>query len=46
VPYTEDLDALLDSYPDLDIRLLAGALRREGSEEGPKAPTIAMRDLL
>jgi transcriptional regulator with XRE-family HTH domain len=40
------LKAVLDSYPDLDIRLLAGARRREGSEEEPKAPTIAMRDLL
>src|SRR5215212_9957210 len=39
VPRTEDLDAVLDSHPDLDIRLLAGALRHEGSEEEPKAPT-------
>jgi transcriptional regulator with XRE-family HTH domain len=28
------LKAVLDSYPDLDIRLLAAARRREGTEEG------------
>jgi hypothetical protein len=40
------LEAVLKSYPDLDIRLLAAARRREDSEEGRKALTKAMRDLL
>jgi len=40
------LEAVLESYPDLDIRLLAAARRREPSEEGRQALTKAMRDLL
>ena len=40
------LEAVLESYPDLDIRLLAAARRRESSEEGHEALTKAMRDLL
>ena len=40
------LEAVLKSYPDLDIRLLAAARRREPSEEGREALTKAMRDLL
>jgi len=40
------LKAVLEGYPDLDIRLLAAARRREPSEEGRKALTKAMRDLL
>ena len=40
------LEAVLESYPDLDIRLLAVARRREPSEEGHEALTKAMRDLL
>jgi hypothetical protein len=40
------LEAVLQSYPDLDIRLLAAARRREPSEEGREALTKAMRDLL
>ena len=40
------LEAVLESYPDLDIRLLAAARRREPSEEGHEALTKAMRDLL
>lgn len=40
------LEAALESYPDLDIRLLAAARRREPSEEGHEALTKAMRDLL
>jgi len=40
------LKAVLEGYPDLDIRLLAAARRREGSEEGRRALTKAMRDLL
>jgi transcriptional regulator with XRE-family HTH domain len=40
------LGAALESYPDLDIRLLAAARRREASEEGHEALTKAMRDLL
>jgi transcriptional regulator with XRE-family HTH domain len=40
------LEAVLESYPDLDIRLLAMARRRESSEEGHEALTKAMRDLL
>ena len=37
---------VLESYPDLDIHLLAMARRREPSEEGHEALTKAMRDLL
>ena len=40
------LESVLESYPDLDIRLLALARRRESSEEGHQALTKAMRDLL
>jgi transcriptional regulator with XRE-family HTH domain len=40
------LEAVLESYPDLDIRLLAVARRGESSEEGHEALTKAMRDLL
>jgi transcriptional regulator with XRE-family HTH domain len=40
------LEAVLESYPDQDIRLLAVARRREPSEEGHEALTKAMRDLL
>lgn len=40
------LEALLESYPDLDIRLLAAARRRQPSEEGYEPLTKAMRDLL
>ena len=40
------LAAVLESFPDLDIRLLAEARRRESSEEGHEALTKAMRDLL
>jgi transcriptional regulator with XRE-family HTH domain len=40
------LEAVLESYPDQDIRLLAAARRREPSEEGREALTKAMRDLL
>jgi transcriptional regulator with XRE-family HTH domain len=40
------LEAVLESYPDRDIRLLAEARRREASEEGHEALTKAMRDLL
>jgi transcriptional regulator with XRE-family HTH domain len=40
------LEAVLRSYPDQDIRLLAMARRRESSEEGCKALTEAMRALL
>lgn len=40
------LEAVLRSYPDQDIRLLAMARRRELSEEGHEALTKAMRDLL
>ena len=36
------LEALLESYPDLDIRLLAVARRREPSEEGHEALMKAM----
>jgi hypothetical protein len=39
------LEAVLESYPEQDIRLLA-ARRREPSEEGRQALTKAMRDLL
>jgi hypothetical protein len=37
---------VLESFPDLDIRLLAEARRREPTEEGHAALTKAMRDLL
>jgi hypothetical protein len=37
---------VLDSFPDLDIHLLALARRREPTEEGHEALTKAMRDLL
>src|SRR5215210_4630019 len=40
------LEAVLESYPDQDIRLLAVARRREPSGEGHEALTKAMRDLL
>jgi transcriptional regulator with XRE-family HTH domain len=40
------LEAVLKSFPDLDIHLLAMARRREPSEEGHEALTKAMRDLL
>ena len=40
------LEAVLESYPDQDIRLLAAARRRESSEEGREALTNAMRELL
>src|SRR5215210_7961975 len=40
------LEAVLESYPDQDIRLLAVARRREPSGEGHEALTRAMRDLL
>jgi hypothetical protein len=40
------LDGTLEGYPDLDIRLLAAARRREPSNEGHEALTKAMRALL
>ena len=40
------LEEVLESYPDLDIRLLAMARRREASEEGREELTKAMRHLL
>ena len=40
------LEAVLESYPDQDIRLLAVARRQERSEEGHEALTKDMRDLL
>jgi len=40
------LEAVLKSYPDLDIRLLALTRSREPTEEGREALTKAMRDLL
>src|SRR5215210_3867429 len=40
------LEAVLESYPNQDIRLLAVARRREPSGEGHEALTKAMRDLL
>jgi transcriptional regulator with XRE-family HTH domain len=40
------LKAAIESRPDLDIRLLAAARRRETSEEGREALTEAMRELL
>src|SRR5919112_4031449 len=40
------LEAVLESYTDQDLYLLALARRREPSEEGHEALTKAMRDLL
>ena len=40
------LEETVDGYPDLDLRLLAMARRREPTEEGHEALTKAMRDLL
>jgi transcriptional regulator with XRE-family HTH domain len=40
------LEAVLGSFPDLDIHLLAMVRRREPTEEGHEALTKAMRDLL
>ena len=40
------LKAMLESYPDLDIRILAAARRRERSEEGREGLTRVMRELL
>jgi transcriptional regulator with XRE-family HTH domain len=40
------LEAVLEGYPDQDIRLLAAARRREPSKEGREALTKAMRNLL
>jgi transcriptional regulator with XRE-family HTH domain len=40
------LEAVLKSFPDLDIHLLAMVRRGETSEEGHEALTKAMRDLL
>jgi hypothetical protein len=40
------LEAVLKSYPDLDIRVLALARKGEPTEEGHEALTKAMRDLL
>src|SRR5215210_7879267 len=40
------LEAVLESHPDQDIRLLAVARKHEPSEEGHEALTKAMRDLL
>jgi hypothetical protein len=40
------LESVLESYPDLDIRVLAVARRKEPTEEGHEALTKAMRDLL
>jgi transcriptional regulator with XRE-family HTH domain len=40
------LEAVLKSFPDLDIHLLAMVRRGEASEEGHEALTKAMRDLL
>jgi transcriptional regulator with XRE-family HTH domain len=40
------LEAVLKSFPDLDIHLLAMVRRREPTEEGHEALTKAMRDLL
>jgi len=40
------LESVLESYPDLDIRVLAVARRGESTEEGHEALTKAMRDLL
>jgi transcriptional regulator with XRE-family HTH domain len=40
------LDGTLEGYPDLDLRVLATARRRESTEEGHEALTKAMRELL
>jgi hypothetical protein len=40
------LEAGLESYPDLDIRVLALARKGEPTQEGDEALTKAMRDLL
>jgi len=40
------LDTVLESFPDLDIHLLAMVRRRETSDEGHEALTKAMRELL
>jgi transcriptional regulator with XRE-family HTH domain len=40
------LEAVLKSFPDLDIRVLAEARRGEPTEEGHQALTKAIRDLL
>jgi transcriptional regulator with XRE-family HTH domain len=40
------LESVLESFPDLDIRLLAAARGRETSQEGREALAEAMRDLL
>jgi hypothetical protein len=40
------LKAAIEGRPDLDIRLLAAARRREPSGEGREALTEAMRELL
>jgi hypothetical protein len=40
------LEGTLEGYPDLDLRLLATARRRESSEQGHEALTKAMRGLL
>jgi hypothetical protein len=40
------LEAMLESYPDLDFRVLALARRGEPTEEGHEALTKAMWDLL
>jgi hypothetical protein len=40
------LEAVLESFPDLDIRLLAEARRRESSEVGHEALTKVLLNLL
>jgi transcriptional regulator with XRE-family HTH domain len=40
------LEGVLESYPDLDIRVLALARKGEPTQEGHEALTKAMRDLL
>jgi hypothetical protein len=40
------LEEALGTYPDRDIRLLAAARGREGSEEGREGLTRAMREAL
>ena len=40
------LEGVLESFPDLDIHLLAMVRRRETSEEGREALTGVMRGLL
>jgi hypothetical protein len=45
-PVRAFLEGVLEGFPDLDIRLLAEARRREPSEAGHEALTKAMRDLL